>query len=89
MKHRLFKEVIIWQEINEDTVARYRVFEVLPDNKYFVKGKDFFYYPIGEKDLKSIEFYAVDSLFQGGLNMEDEFCNSIEEAIAKHEKDFK
>jgi hypothetical protein len=60
----------------------------LPDNKFFVKGKDFYHYPIDEKHLKSIEFYAVDSLFQGGLNMEEEFCNSIEEAITKHENDF-
>lgn len=89
MNKRLFQEIIIWKEIDDNTVARYRCFHVLPDDKYFVKGKDYFYDPIDEKHLKDISFYSIDSLFQGGLNMEEEFCNSLEEAIAKFEKGFK
>jgi hypothetical protein len=88
MEQRFFKEIIIWQEVSEDTIARYRIFEILPDSKFFVKNKDFFYYPVEQEHLKSIEFYSIDSLFQGSLHMEEEFCNSIEEAITKHQKDF-
>jgi hypothetical protein len=88
MKKRIFEEINIWQEIDDNTITRYRCFRVLPDNKFFVKGKDYFYYPIDENHIKSVDFYMIDSLFQGGLNMEDEFCESLAEAISKHEKDF-
>jgi hypothetical protein len=88
MSKRLFREIIIWKEIDDDTVSRYRCFHVLPDNKYFVKGRDFFHYPLDEKQLRDMEFYAIDSLFQGGLNMEENFCDSLEEGIEKFDKDF-
>lgn len=88
MSKRLFREIIIWKEIDDDTVSRYRCFHVLPDNKYFIKGQDFFRYPLDEKQLKDTEFYSIDLLFQGGLNMEEEFCDSLEEGIEKFEKDF-
>ncbi len=88
MSKRLFQEIIIWKEIDDNTITRYRCFHVLPDDKYFVKGQDFFHYPLNEKQLKDIDFYAVDLLFQGGLNMKEEFCNSLNEALEKFEKGF-
>jgi hypothetical protein len=88
MSKRLFREIFIWKEIDDNTIARYRCFHVLPDDKYFIKGQDHFHYLLDEKQLKDIDFYAIDSLFQGGLNMEQEFCDSLEEGIEKFEKDF-
>jgi hypothetical protein len=88
MSKRLFREIFIWKEIDDNTIARYKCFHVLPDDKYFVKGQDHFHYPLDEKQLKDINFYEIDSLFQGGLNMEQEFCDSLEEGIEKFEKDF-
>ena len=88
MSKRLFRDIIIWKSVDDDTIARYRCFHVLPNDKYFIKGQDFFHYPLDEKQLKDIDFYAIDSLFQDGLNMDEMFCNSIEEGITKFEKDF-
>lgn len=88
MSKRLFREIIIWKEINDGKIARYRCFHVLPDDKYFVKAKDFFYDSIDETQLNKIDLYSLNSLFRGGLNMDDEFYDSLEEAIEKFEKDF-
>lgn len=88
MSKRLFREIFIWKEIDDNTIARYKCLHVLPDDKYFIKGQDYFHYPLDEKQLKNIDFYTIDSLFQGGLNMEQEFCDSLEEGIEKFEKDF-
>lgn len=88
MEERLFKEIMIWREIDENTITRYRCFQVLPDDKFFVKGQDHFHYPIEETHVKSIDFYTLDSLFQGGLNMEENFHDSLEEAIAVFVKEF-
>ena len=88
MSERFFREIILWKEVDDNTVARYRCFHVLPDDKYFVKGQDFFHDPLDEKQLRDLAFYAIDSLFQGGLNMEENFCDSLEESIEKFERDF-
>jgi hypothetical protein len=89
MKEKLFLEIIIWKRINDDQICRYRVFEDLFLKKYFVKGQDFFHDPLDEKQLRNIEFYSVDSLFQDGLSVERKMFDSIEQAIEQFEEDFK
>lgn len=88
MKGKLYREIIVWKEIDDNTVSRFRVFERLSDHKFFCKGQDFFNYPLDEKQFRDLEFYAVDFLFQGGLNMRIKKFDSIEEAIEQFEKDF-
>jgi hypothetical protein len=88
MKGKLYREIIVWKEIDDNTVSRYQVFERLSDNKFFCKRQDFFYYPIDETQVKAIESYKIDSLFHGGLSMRIKKFDSIEEAIEQFEKDF-
>jgi hypothetical protein len=70
-------------------VSRFRIFERLSDHKFFCKGQDFFHYPLDEKQFRDFDYYAVDSLFHGGLRRKiDKKFDSIEEAIEQFEKDF-
>jgi hypothetical protein len=88
MSEKIFREIIIWKEIDDNKIARYRCFHVLPINKYFVKCQEYFYYPLEKDQLELREFEFIDSLFQGGLNMEDEFYDSLETAIERFDKEF-
>lgn len=89
MRGKLYREIIVWKEIDDNTVSRFRVFERLSDHKFFCKQQDFFHYPIDEKQLKFIEYNAIESLLNGGLrNTIDQKFDSIEAAIEQFEKDF-
>jgi hypothetical protein len=88
MKEKLYRQINVWEEIDEKTLCCYRVFEILSNNKFFCKGQDYFHNTLEEKELRSLEYYAVDSLFQGGLSMKIKRFDSIEEAIAQFKKDF-
>ena len=88
MERKLYRQINVWKEIDDKTICCYRVFERLSDNKFFCKGQDYFHYPLDEKQIRDLEFYAIDSLFQDGLSMKTKKFNSIEEAIEQFEKDF-
>lgn len=88
--NRLFKEFKIWKPINDKTVICYRCFEILPDEKFVVKSSDFYYEKNIDKDWKQHEDGFHENLFFGNFEMlAREASDSIEEAIEKHEKDFK
>jgi hypothetical protein len=88
MKGKLYRQINVWKEIDDNTVCCYQLFERLSDNKFFCKKRDYFRYPLDEKQIRALEFYAIDSLFQGGLSMKIKKFDSIKEAIEQFEKDF-
>jgi hypothetical protein len=82
----LFKEIIVWREVSEDTFYCYRGFQNLKTEKYSF----FVCEHIHREDYdntaiqKHHEFAFRQSLFAGGLNNIDdsEIFDSIEKAIA-------
>ena len=90
-KAQLFREISVWRRIDDDTLLRYRCLLVLPDGGYCVKSSHFYRYPLSLDDgqIMQAEFYFLDSLFQDGLSeAAQETYDTLEEAIAKHDKDF-
>ena len=90
-KVQLFKEISVWRRIDDETLLRYRCLQVLPDDGYCVKSSHFYRYPLSHDDgqIAQAEFYFLDSLFQDGLPAAaKETYKTLEEAIAKHDKDF-
>ncbi len=86
---RLYAEINVWQPIDDNTLLRYRCVHVMPDNKYTVKASDYVRDPLEPGDLQLQERYFLESLFDGGLEMlVTNACDSLEEAIAQHNKDF-
>jgi hypothetical protein len=86
---RLYKEIQIWQPVDNKTLIRYRCIHVLPDDKYAVKASDYVRDPIDPVTLKQQEEYYLESLFDGGLEMLVNDANdSLEEAINKHKQEF-
>lgn len=87
----LFKEIVIWREVDENTFYRYRGFQNLATGKY-----SFFYCDVIHNHnfddveiQKHHEFAFRQNLFASGLeNIHDsEMFNSIEEAIADLESE--
>lgn len=90
-KVQLFREISVWRRIDDDTLLRYRCLQVLPDGGYCVKSSHSYSYPLSLNDgqIKQAEFYFLDSLFQNGLpEAAKETYGTLEEAVAKHDKDF-
>ena len=90
-KAQLFKEISVWRRIDDNTLVRYRCLQMLPDGGYCVKSSHFYYYPLklDDEQIKQAEFYFVDGMFQDALlEITKETYETLEEAIAKHDKDF-
>ena len=88
----LFKEISIWRRVDDNTLLRYRCLQALPDGGYFVKSSHFYYYPLNlhDEQLKLTEFYFVDGMFGDALlEIPKETCGTLEEAVAKYDKEFK
>ena len=89
MTQRLYSEINVWQPLNDTTLIRYRCIHVLPDNKFAVKASDYVRLPLEQKELQIQERYFLESLFDGGLEMlVTTACDTLEEAVAQHHKDF-
>jgi len=87
---KYYKEINIWKPIDSKIVARYRCFEVLPDGKFFVQAKDYIYEDSDKTDRENLEMYFIESLSKENFEkMAKEACLTINEAIVKHEIDFK
>jgi hypothetical protein len=87
--NKLFKEITVWKEVDDETLVRYRCLMVLPDHRYCVKSADFYRQPLDEEERKQQEGYYLESLFDGGLDFAaQETYETLEEAIAKHDEEF-
>lgn len=90
VKERFFKEINVWQPVDERTVARYRCFEILPDGKFFVQAKNYIYEDSDEEYQENLDDYFFGSLSRENFEkLSEKASPTIEEAIAKHEEDFR
>lgn len=82
---KLYRQTNVWERIAEGRMAVYRCFEVLPDKKYFVQSKDFFSFPLEEKDLRLFQEQFLELLSQE-WEEERETYDSLEEAIQRDDE---
>ena len=90
-KAQLFKEISVWRRVDDNTLLRYRCLQVLPDGGYFVKRSHSYREPItlDSEQIKTAEFYFLDGMFGDALlEIPKETFDTLEEAIAQHDKDF-
>ncbi|MEO6589184.1 MAG: hypothetical protein ABIP06_07740 [Pyrinomonadaceae bacterium] len=87
---KFYKEINIWKPIDDKTIARYRGFEILPDGGFFVQAKNYIYEDSDKVYRENLEMYFIESLSKDNFEeMTKEACSTMEEAISKHEIDFK
>lgn len=89
-KDKYYKEITICKPIDDRTMARYRCFEILPDGKFFVQAKEHIYEDSDKTYKENLDGYFFGSLSKENFEeMAKDACSTIEEAIIKHENDFK
>ncbi len=89
MKKQFFKEVIVWFEKSEKQLIRFRLFQDLLNEKYFVKSADEFHEEFDLKISQEQDAYFVDSLFFNGItHFAKKSFDTIEEAIEDFERGF-
>jgi hypothetical protein len=88
-KAQLFKEISVWRRVSDNTLLQYRCLQVIPDAGYFVKSSHFYREPIDREQIYQAQFYFVDGMFGDALlEITKETFDTLEEAIAQHDKDF-
>ena len=89
MRKRFFKEVIVWFEKSENELIRYRLFQDLSNEKFFVKSADAFHEEYDIKTDQEQDAYFVDSLFENGITQfAKKSYDTIEEAIVAFDSEF-
>ena len=90
MKKQFFKEIIVWLEKSEKELIRYRIFQDLSNEKYFVKSAEYLHEEFDLKTNQEQEEYFVDSLFFNGItHFAKVSFDTIDEAIENFEQEFK
>lgn len=79
------KSIDIWEKINDITLVRYRCFQTIPENKYYIQSKDYYYWDVekhcvDKRDFDTIENNFFDILLEG-LPSEEFLFDSLEEAL--------
>ena len=88
-KAQLFKEISVWRRIDDNTLLQYRCLQVIPNGGYFVKSSHFYREPIDREQIYQTQFYFLDGMFGDALlEIPKETFDTLEEAIAQHDKDF-
>ena len=89
MEKQFFKEVVVWFEKSEKELIRYRIFQDLSNEKYFVKSADSFHKEFNLQVAQEQDAYFVDSLFFNGItSFAKKSFNTIEEAVEDFEQEF-
>ena len=85
----MFKAIDVWKRLSEGELARYRCFQILPENRYCVQSVDFYRQPLDEVRMRALDSQFVELLLGDAPNAANETYGTLEEAIAKHDLDFR
>ena len=79
----------MWKSVDDSHLIRYRCLQALSDNRYYVKAADHYYSPLTRDQIKDHNWYFLESLLDGGLELaEESWYDTLGEAIAKFDEDF-
>jgi hypothetical protein len=87
-QRRLYVDVNVWKKVDENRLLLYRCFHVLPDNKYCVQSADFYSLPLNEKQIRYLFEQFIQLLREEDPKVRAHLFDSLEEAIAAHDRDF-
>lgn len=85
----LYRSFDIWVQVDHQTIARYRCFEVLPSGKFCVQSKDFYRMPLDDERIRQLEIQFLELFFEVKPSDRSEMYDSVEEAILAHDESFK
>jgi hypothetical protein len=85
---KIYRQVDVWVRLEDQRIAVYRCFEVLPDRKYCVQSKDFFSVPVDLGAVRESEKRFFELLAEEAPEVRTGAFNALEEAIQNHDQEF-
>lgn len=84
----LYQAIDVWKRVSETELVRYRCFRNLATNKVSVQSADFYRLPLDTAQAANLEKQYLELLEEQEPDKRTESYDSIEEAIAAHDRDF-
>lgn len=84
----LYEEISVWRRADEKGVARYRCLRNLGTNKYSVQSVDFYRLPLSAERVVQFQKQFVELLCESDPRERAGAFDSLDEAIAAHERSF-
>lgn len=84
----LYEAIDVWKRVSARELVRYRCFRNLATNRYSVQSADFYRIPLDQPQTGNLEKQFYELLAEQAPDERAESFDSIEEAIAAHEREF-
>ncbi|HLJ29063.1 MAG TPA: hypothetical protein VKY85_20300 [Candidatus Angelobacter sp.] len=87
-KMSLYEAIDVWKRVSTRELVRYRCFRNLATNRYSVQSADFYRLPLDPTQAGNIEKQFYELLAEQTPDERADSFQSLEEAIAAHEREF-
>jgi hypothetical protein len=84
----LYQELIVWRRVDDATAVRYRCLRSFATNQYSIQSVDFYRVPYDRKSASDWDAQFVELFCESDPAERAGAFDSVEEAIAAHERDF-
>lgn len=84
----LYEAIDVWKRVSKKELVRYRCFKNLTTNQYSLQSADFYRIPLDLGQVGNLEKQFVELLAEQLPEERAESFESVEEAIAAHEREF-
>ncbi|MBO3459923.1 hypothetical protein G7B40_040050 [Aetokthonos hydrillicola Thurmond2011] len=84
----MFKAIDVWKRLDTTTAVRYRCFQRLTDGQFCVQSADYYYLPIREEQVRSLDRQFLELFVEEAPDERCEVYPRLEEAIAMYESEF-
>jgi hypothetical protein len=85
---KLFRQIAIWSRLDDRRAVRFNCIEDMSVNKFVVQTSDYFYIPIKNEHLSYFDKLFPERFIEVDRS-ECKWFDSVEEAIAAHDLDFR
>lgn len=86
--NELFKEVMVWKRVDSSSAIRYSCLNDLQNDAFAVQSADFFRLPFNMDSANDFAKQFAEFLIEVSPRERCSWFDSIEEAIANHERAF-
>lgn len=84
----LYEELRVWKRQDAATAVLYRCFKDVVAEKFAIQSADFFKLPVDDKQLQNSDRQFLELFIQVAISERCDWFESIDEAIAAHDRDF-
>ncbi len=88
IKDKCYRLIDVWRKKNDDCAVRYRCFEILGENIFFVQSTDYFFHPINDRHIKNLDKQLIELFLETPPDSRTEGYSTLQEAIDMHEREF-